>query len=81
MIKSLLILILSLFQDNYVRIGTIFGAIIGFWSADILQVDPIKNCFSFGFVGWGIGAYLASYFDFMNKPSKKKFRFIKGGKN
>ena len=81
MIKSLLILVLSLFQDNYVRIGTIFGSIAGFWSDEILQVDPIKNLFCFGFIGWGIGVYLANYYDIINKPSKKKFRFIKGGKS
>ena len=74
-------MILSLFQDNYVRIGAIFGAIAGFYSSEILQVDQTNNCFSFGLIGWGIGAYLSSYFDVKNKTSKKKFRYIKGGKH
>jgi len=80
MIKSLLILILSLFQDNYVRIGTIIGGIVGFWSSEFLQIDSTTNSFYFGFIGWGIGAYIANYFDNLEKPSKK-FRFIKGKKH
>ena len=75
MIKYLLILGLCLFQDNFVRIGTIIGALSGFWSSENLQVDPTTNSIIFGFIGWGIGVYLASYFDSISKSSKK-FRFI-----
>jgi len=79
MIKNLLIIILTLFQDNFVRIGTILGALIGLWSSDILQINSTSNLFTFGFIGWGIGAYLGNFSKNINKPSKK-FRLFKGGK-
>ena len=80
MVKYIFILFLSLFQDNYVRIGTIIGLLIGFWSSEILKIYPTTKFFAFGFIGWGIGVYLANYLDVIKKSSKKKFRFIKGGK-
>tara|TARA_Y100001970_G_C14255107_1_gene874730 strand:- start:651 stop:896 length:246 start_codon:yes stop_codon:yes gene_type:complete len=80
MIKFLLVLLLSIFQDNYVRFGTILGAILGFWITNNLQIDPIKNSFIFGFIGWGFGIYIANYFKENTTKSKKKFRIIKGEK-
>ena len=80
MAKYLLIIILSLFQDNFVRIGTILGAMAGFFVSEILQITSSSAPFTFGYIGWGIGVYLANYYNIMEKPSKKKFRFIKGGK-
>ena len=78
MIKYLLIMILTLFQDNFVRLGTILGIFYGFWSSEILKDDSTTNYFIFGFIGWGIGAYLAYYSEV--KKSSKKLCFIKGGK-
>ncbi len=81
MIRHLLVLVMTLFQDNYVRVGTLVGALAGFWSPEILQGEAATNAIIFGFIGWGVGAYLAN-----NKAEKtlykqkKKFRVFQGGR-
>ena len=81
MIRNLLILLLTLFQDKYVRTGTIVGMLIGIWSPEILQGEVVKNVIILGFVGWGIGAFLGYYRKGESQFSKKKkFKVFQGGK-
>jgi len=75
------VLVLTLFQDNYVRLGTIFGLIVGFLSTEIISGDPTNNTFIFGFIGWGIGVYMS--FLLSNGGShltKKKFKVFQGSR-
>ena len=81
MFRNLLILLLTLFQDKYVRAGTIIGMLIGIWSPEILQGEQFKNVLILGFVGWGIGAFLGYYWKSDSNFSKKrKFKVFQGGK-
>ena len=81
MIRNLLILLLTLFQDKFVRTGTIVGILIGIWSPEILQREQFKNVIILGFVGWGIGAFLGYYRKEDSQFSKKKkFKVFQGGK-
>ena len=61
MTRNLLVLIMTLFQDNYVRLGALTGALAGFWNPEFLHGEAGTNAFVYGFIGWGIGAYLANY--------------------
>ena len=72
MIRNLLILLLTLFQDKYVRTGTLVGLLIGIWNPEILQAEQVKNVIILGFVGWGIGAFLGYYRNENSQFSKKK---------
>ena len=81
MLRNLLILLLTLFQDKYVRTGTLVGILIGVWNPEILQVEQGKSIIILGFVGWGIGAFLGYYRDGSSQFSKKrKFKVFQGGK-
>ena len=81
MIRNLLIILLTLFQDKFVRIGTLAGILIGIWNPEILQGDQSKNVIILGFVGWGIGAFLGYYKKGDSQFSKnRKFKVFKGGK-
>ena len=81
MIRNLLILLLTLFQDKYVRTGTIVGMLIGILSPEILQGEQTKNVIILGFVGWGIGAFLGYYRKGDSQFSKnRKFKVFQGGK-
>ena len=81
MIRNLLILLLTLFQDKYVRTGTLLGILIGIWNPAILQGDQAKDILILGFVGWGIGVFLGYYRDGDSQFSKKsKFKVFQGGK-
>ena len=81
MLKNLLILLLTLFQDKYVRIGTLVGILIGIWNPEILRIDQEKSIIILGFVGWGIGVFLGYYRDENSQFTKKrKFKVFKGGK-
>ena len=71
MIRNLLILLLTLFQDKYVRTGTLVGLLIGIWNPEILQGEQGKNVIILGFVGWGIGAFLGYYRNGNSQFSKK----------
>tara|TARA_B100000700_G_C14461547_1_gene586330 strand:- start:16 stop:261 length:246 start_codon:yes stop_codon:yes gene_type:complete len=81
MIRNILIFLLTLFQDKYVRTGTIVGILIGVWSPEILQGEQFKNVIILGFVGWGIGVFLGYYRKEDSQFSKKrKFKVFQGGK-
>ena len=81
MIRNLLILLLTLFQDKYVRTGTLGGLLIGIWNPEILQAEQGINVIILGFVGWGIGAFLGYYRNGNSQFSKKrKFKVFQGGK-
>ena len=81
MIRNLLIMLLTLFQDKYVRTGTIVGLLIGIWNPEILQAEQGINVIILGFVGWGIGAFLGYYKNEDSQFSKKrKFKVFQGGK-
>ena len=81
MIRNLLIILLTLFQDKYVRIGTLAGILIGIWNPEILQGDQAKNVIILGFVGWGIGVFIGYYRKGDSQFSKnRKFKVFRGGK-
>ena len=81
MIRNLLILLLTLFQDKYVRTGTLVGLLIGIWNPEILQAEQGINVIILGFVGWGIGAFLGYYRNENSQFSKKrKSKVFQGGK-
>ena len=81
MTRNLLVLLLTLFQDNYVRIGTLTGAFVGFWSPEIVHGEAVTNTFIYGFIGWGIGAYLGNYkAEKTQFKHKNKFRVFQGGR-
>ena len=81
MLRNLLILLLTLFQDKYVRTGTLVGILIGIWNPEILQGEQGKSVIILGFVGWGIGTFLGYYRNGNSQISKKrKFKVFQGGK-
>ena len=81
MLRNLLILFLTLFQDKYVRIGTFVGILIGIWNPEILQGEQGKSIIILGLVGWGIGVFLGYYRNENSQfPKKRKFKVFKGGK-
>ena len=81
MIRNLLILLLTLFQDKYVRTSTLVGLLIGIWNPEILQTEQGINVIILGFVGWGIGAFLGYYRNGNSQFTKKrKFKVFQGGK-
>ena len=81
MIRYILVFILTLFQDNYVRLGTLLGLVIGFAGLEIFNGNPTNNTFSFGFIGWGIGAYFSYLLTRRDPPLRKnKFKVFQGSK-
>ncbi len=62
MIRFLLLCILTLFQDRYVGLGTLVGLVAGFWSIELFRGELWVNMTIYGFIGWGIGAYLGFHF-------------------
>ena len=81
MLRNLLIILLTLFQDKFVRTGTLVGILIGIWNPEILQVEQGKSVIILGFVGWGIGAFLGYYRNGNSQFTKNsKFKVFKGGK-
>lgn len=80
MIRIFLVLLLTLFQDNYVRIGTLIGVLASFYVSQTLNNGEIGvNTFIYGFIGWGCGAYIASNRT-VKKSNGKKFKIFQGGK-
>ena len=61
-IRFLLLFILTVFQDSYVRLGTLVGLVAGFWSIELFRGELWVNMSIYGFIGWGIGAYLGFHF-------------------
>ncbi len=81
MLSTLIILFLTLFQDKYVRTGTLVGILIGIWNPEILRVEQGRSIIILGIVGWGIGAFLGYYRSGNSQFTKKsKFKVFKGGK-
>ena len=81
MLRNLLILLLTTFQDKYVRSGALVGMLIGMWNPEILQGGQGINIFILGFVGWGIGAFIGYYRKEDSQFSKnRKFKVFQGGK-
>ncbi len=81
MLRNLLILLLTLFQDKYVRTSTLVGILIGIWNPEILQGEQGKIVMILGFVGWGIGAFLGYYKNGNSQFTKKrKLKVFPGGK-
>ena len=81
MLRNLLILVLTLFQDNCVRTGTLVGILIGIWNPGILHAEQGKIVIILGIVGWGIGAFLGYYRKGDSQFSKdRKFKVFQGGK-
>ena len=61
-IRFLLLFILTVFQDRYVRLGMLVGLVAGYWSIELFRGELWVNMSIYGFIGWGIGAYLGFYF-------------------
>ena len=81
MLRNLLIFLLTLFQDKYVRTGTLVGILIGIWNPEILQGEQGKIVVILGFVGWGIGAFLGYYKNGNSQfTNKMKFKVFRGSK-
>ena len=78
MIKFSIVLVLTLFQDNYVRLGTLFGITMGFWGPEILRGETNMSIFTFGYIGWGLGVYISNYRKLGKNSSLKKFRVFQG---
>ena len=80
MLRNLLIILLTLFQDKYVRTGTLVGILIGIWNPEFLQEEQLGSVIILGFVGWGIGAFLGYYRNGNSQITKKrKFKVFQGG--
>ena len=80
MIRWLLLLILTFFQDTYVRMGTLLGLVAGFWSVELIQGELWVNTAAYGFIGWGIGAYLGYHRSHKIKDMRPpKLKVYKGG--
>ena len=58
MLRNLLIILLTLFQDKCVRTGTLVGILIGIWNPEILQLEQGKSVIILGFVGWASVLFL-----------------------
>jgi len=87
--RHLWVFVLTVFQDNYVRTGTLLGLlagfwsteIIGFWSTEIIGGEPTTNALIYGFIGWGVGVYLGhNRSENSHYPKKKKFKVFQGGR-
>ena len=81
MMRYLLVFVLTVFKDNYVRTSALLGLLAGFWSTEILGGEPTTNSLIYGFIGWGVGVYIGFHRSENSQFSKKKkFRVFKGGR-
>ena len=81
MMRNLLVFVLTVFQDNYVRTGTLLGLLSGFLSTEIIGGEPTTNALIYGFIGGGVGAYLGhNLSENSHYPKKKKFKVFKCGR-
>ena len=78
MMRNLLVFVLTIFQDNYVRTGTLLGLLSGFWSTEIIGGEPTTNALIYGYIGWGVGVYLghnrSENSHYQKKRNSKSFR-------
>ena len=80
MIRFLLLFILTVFQDRYVRLGMLVGLVAGFWSSELFRGELWVNMSIYGFIGWGIGAYLGYYFSHKTPVARPpKLKVYQGG--
>tara|TARA_B100001564_G_scaffold345917_1_gene345130 strand:+ start:269 stop:601 length:333 start_codon:yes stop_codon:yes gene_type:complete len=61
MTRWLLLILLTLFQDSFVRFGTLLGLAAGYGSLQVIGGEPWINMSAYGFIGWGVGAYLGHH--------------------
>ena len=61
MTRWLLLILLTLFQDSFVRFGTLLGLAAGYGSLLLMGGEPWSNMSAYGFIGWGVGAYLGHH--------------------
>ena len=81
MTRWFLLIILTLFQDSFVRFGTVFGIALGYGSLKVIGGEPWVNMSAFGFIGWGLGAYLGYYRSHKTPESRPpKFKVYQGGR-
>ena len=81
MIRHLLVFVLTIFQDKYVRTGAFLGLLAGFWSTEIIGGEQTTNALIYGFIGWGIGVYLGqNRSENSHFSKKKKFKVFQGGR-
>ena len=81
MMRHLLVFVLTVFQDNYVRTGAMLGLLSGFWSTDFIGGEPATNALIYGFIGWGVGVYLGhNRSENSHYSKKKKFKVFQGGR-
>ena len=77
--RNVLVLVLTVFRDNYVRIGTLIGMLVGFWGTEFFSGDQYANALIFSFIGWGAGVYVGHYRSVNSQYlKKKKFRVFNG---
>ena len=55
MTRWLFLILLTLFQDSFVRLGTLLGLAAGYGSLQVIGGEPWINMSAYGFIGWGIG--------------------------
>ena len=80
MIRILLFFILNFFQDRFVRMGTLVGLFVGFWSIELFRGELWVNMSIYGFIGWGIGAYLGFHFSRKTPVARPpKLKVYQGG--
>ena len=81
MIRWFLLIILTLFQDSFVRLGTVVGIVLGYVNLQVIGGEPWVNMSAFGFIGWGLGAYLGYYHSHKTPESRPpKFKVYQGGR-
>ena len=81
MTRWFLLIILTLFQDSFVRLGTVFGIAVGYGSLQLIGGETWVNMSAFGFIGWGLGAYLGYHRLHKNLESRPpKFKVYQGGR-
>ena len=61
MTRWLFLILLTLFQDSFVRFGTLLGLAAGYGSLQVIGGEPWINMSAYGFIGWGVGAYLGHH--------------------
>ena len=61
MTRWLLLILLTLFQDSFVRFGKMLGLAAGYGSLQVIGGEPWINMSAYGFIGWGVGAYLGHH--------------------
>ena len=81
MTRWLLLILLTLFQDSFVRFGTLLGFATGYGSLQLIGGEPWINMSAYGFIGWGVGAYLGHHHSGKTSESRPpKLKVHQGGR-